>query len=300
MARVNGLLFLERLSDGDLELLAEAAGEVGPPGQRAARLRRRPDRIAPLLGSADVYDALFGPRREEPVVVAAPFLAFSVLLGQSARLLARASFVTERVRTRQRVPVFDVGPLRDFLDDPLRRLFLADLLSSYTHVQSGVLWRRTARGWRHQRFSELDPVRLAELVAAVPEEQRLVLHRRLGDLALFLTGVFPDYVEGRPLSPVAVERLERAVAETPGERVPAGRGPDARAPLERGGLAVMEWLGRRAYERARAAVRPWPDRDAVSVPEEVAVRFRDARRVLNFVTDRFLFSHRERWFPLGS
>jgi hypothetical protein len=37
----------------------------------------------------------------------------------------------------------------------------------------------------------------------------------------------------------------------------------------------------------------------MQVAAEVSRRFRDARRVLNFVTDRFLFSFRARWFGVG-
>ena len=205
------LLLLERLSDADLALLAEAAGEPGSRLERAARLRERPDRIEALLARPDVFAALFGDGGEDPIVVAGPFVAFAVLLAQTPAVFARLTFVPERVGRRSTVPVFEVDPLREFVADPLRRLFLADLLASYTHVASGALWVKSRRGWRHRRFSELDPAQFAELILSVPPEERLVLYRRLGDLTLFLSGVFPDHVSSRPLPPIAVERLRRAV-----------------------------------------------------------------------------------------
>ncbi len=73
----------------------------------------------------------------------------------------------------------------------MRRLFLAELLSSYTHVASGTVWAKSGGRWRRRRFSELDPVQLARLAEVVPDWERLAVYRRLGDLALFLTGVFP-------------------------------------------------------------------------------------------------------------
>ena len=141
-----------------------------------------------------------------------PFLAFATLLARTPVLLEGLAFVPERVGSRRSVPVFEVEPLRELVADPLRRLFFADLLASYTHVASGAIWVKSRRGWRHRRFSELDPAQFAELILTVPPNQRLVLYRRLGDLSLFLSGVFPDHAEAHPLAPIAVERLSRALA----------------------------------------------------------------------------------------
>ena len=154
------------------------------------------------------------------------------------------------------MPVFEVDPLREFVADPLRRLFLADLLASYTHVASGALWVKSRRGWRHRRFSELDPAQFAELILSVPPEERLVLYRRLGDLTLFLSGVFPDHVSSRPLPPIAVERLRRAVggAASPsgGRSSPAARARGIPAARARGMAAARAW----DMAAARAAASP--------------------------------------------
>jgi hypothetical protein len=243
------LLLLERLSDGDLAVLAQAGGERGEATRLAARLRFHPERIDHLLGRPDVFDALFGDPRDDPLVVVAPFLAFSVLLAHTASVLEDVSYVPEWVGARQRVPVFEVEPLRQFLASPLQRVFLADLLSSYTHVASGALWVKARRGWRHRRFSELDPAQFAELILSVPHSERLALYRRLGDLSLFLTGVFPDYVERRALTPIAVERLRRAVA---GDGSGGGRGRESRAPT---GLPRVGWMGAGSVNEVLSAAR---------------------------------------------
>ena len=138
-------------------------------------------------------------------MLASPFMAFAILLAHTPALLEGLAFVPERVGSRRSVPVFEVEPLRELVADPLRRLFLADLLASYTHVASGAIWVKSRRGWRHRRFSELDPAQFAELILTVPPDQRLVLYRRLGDLSLFLSGVFPDHAEAHALAPIAVE-----------------------------------------------------------------------------------------------
>ena len=289
----SGLLLLERLSDADLELLARIAAGRLERTAPAARPRADPDRIEGLLARPEVFAALFEDAGDDPLVVAGPFLAFAVLLAHAPVLLEGLAYVHEPVGRRQRVPVFEVEPLREFVDDPLRRLFLADLLGSYTHVASGALWVKSRRGWRHRRFSELDPAQFAELILSVPPEQRLALYRRLGDLTLFLCGVFPDHVEERALSPVAVERLRRAVAGgEPATTLPPGSGSTA-AGL--GGAAFLEWLGQRAYRLAWEATGS-SEFGMAGVLGDVTGRFRQARLILNVLTDRYLFGRRERWF----
>jgi hypothetical protein len=281
---MSSLLLLERLSDGDLAVLAEAAGE---PVGSVARLRADPGRIGTLIERPELFRALFQSSDRDRFVVASPFLAFSVLLAQSARELAGASFVEEWTGPRRRLPVFDVAALRDFVADQMRRMFLAELLSSYTHVTSGTVWAKSRGQWRMHRFSELDPVQLARLADAVSDWERLAVYRRLGDLALFLTGIFPDHAS-RWLDQRRAERISRAL------RWPADPSNGGDAPLH-----LLESVGRRAYElAARGSLAPQAVA-MVGVVAELPARFAQARRVLNFLTDRHLFPIRDRWFPLN-
>jgi hypothetical protein len=181
--------------------------------------------------------------------------------------------------------VFDVASLRDLLDDPMRRYFLVELLASYTHVASGVSWARTARGWRKRKFSELDPVRLAELLTVVDVTERAGVFRRLGDLALFLTGVFPDHADVAALDPLGRARIARF----------AGMPPAADAGDSEQGVAFLGTLGARCYRAAAASVAGPLSAD-LRTAAAIGERFTDARRVLNVVTDRYLFPLREQWF----
>ena len=92
---------------------------------------------------------------------------FAVLVQQAAAELASMDHVPERTGLHQPVPTFDAPALRDFLGEPCRRLFLAELLASFTRVASGR-YRVPGGRTRTRRFSELDPVRLAGLLEAVP------------------------------------------------------------------------------------------------------------------------------------
>jgi hypothetical protein len=147
---------------------------------------------------------------------------------------------------------------------------------------------RDRRGWTRRRFSELDPVRLAALLDVVPQSDRPPVYRRLGDLALFLSGVFPDAAE-RLFRPVQIERLERALAEVTG----SGDQVPAEPP---GAVGLLERLGRRSYRAVlqSAPAHPFDTRKALL---HVIDRFTDARRVLNVITDRRLFPVRADWFP---
>lgn len=281
-------LYLERLTDRDLRFLAASAGGFLGSDDGVARLRAEPARIQELMGRSEVFDALFAPWAEHPLVMASPFLVFCVLLAGTQRDLETRPFVHEWVGPRHRIPVFDTESLRKFLDDPLRRVFLADVLASYTHVASGVVWVRDRRGWSRRRFSELDPVRLAALLDVVPSSDRQIVYRRLGDLALFLAGVFPDFVAERLFRPVQVERLDRVLAEILGE-------PGAAPREDPSHIALLERLGRRSYRMVLAGMSD-PQIDLARALGYVAERFDDARRVLNVLASTHLFGVRGQWF----
>jgi hypothetical protein len=270
--------YLDYLTAEDVGFLA------GIEGWDPERLRHDPALVVASLSRGRVFEAVFDPDGADPVPGLSPFLVFAVALARAETELRRAAFVPDWLGVRQRVPVFDAPALWDLLRDPAVRLFLAELLASYTHVASGTIWVQQRRGWRRQRWSELDPVRLAGLLEVTAPAERVGIYRRLGDLALFLSGVFPDYAASRALSPLDQARLRRTAAST---TAPAGDNP--------AGLALWEELGRRWYELAwRSAATPT---GSLEVAARIGRRFPETRRILNFVTDRWLFPLRDQWFP---
>lgn len=308
-----GREYAAHLTDTDLKLLVSAAGAPAPGGPApggpsgpvpvlpadadAGWLRRDPAAIAGLLSDPRVFEAVFGwtvsgggdqnrPPRPGKAVPVSPFLTFAVAVHRSAIELASMGHVAERTGPRQRIPLFDAPALREFLGSPARKLFLAELLASFTRVASGRYRVRGGGGrTRTRRFSELDPVRLAGLLDGVPDAERPGVYRRLGDVSLFLTGVFPDYVTSGAFGPVDAGRLLRA-AGLPGpqrERLAAGPAID-----------LLEHLGARWY---RIACELTPVRTArLAVAGDVADRFRQARRVLNHLADRYLLAAGQSWF----
>src|SRR5258708_2414925 len=210
--------YTEHITDADLRFLAGVAGApAGHAEAEAARLRRDPDAVAALLADPRAFEAVFGAASAGEPVLASPFLAFAVAVHRAAADLASVGYVPERSLARQRVPVFDAPELRDFLGSDARRLFLAELLAPFTRVASGR-YRVTSGGRsRTRRFSELDPVPLAGLLDAVPEQSRPGVYRRLRDVAPFLSGAFPAYVPGPPLVPGAPPRLPRGPPGPPAQ-----------------------------------------------------------------------------------
>jgi hypothetical protein len=290
--------YADHLTDADLGLLAKAADQ--PTAQAASWLRAHPEQLPGLVGDPRVFQAVFGapaaaaqPARPAAASamasLASPFLIFAVAVHRAGTELATMDHVPERSGRRQRVPLFDAPELRDFLGSAARRLFLAELLASFT--RNAAQYRPVprvqprSRSPRGRRVSELDVVRMAGLLDTVPEAERAGVYRRLGDVALFLTGVFPDYAAGHALGPVSAARLLRAA------QVPARQLDElAEAPA----IDLFEHLGAQWY---RAAWGLAPARTArLAVVAEVAERFRQARRVLNHVADRCLFPQGNPWF----
>jgi hypothetical protein len=214
----SGTAYLEHLTEADLSLLGPVVDS--PPSEDAsAYLRSHPELVEEALGSPAAFELVLGGEVDHELLVhASPFLVFAVAVHRTVDELGHTSFVEERITPRLRVPVFDAGQLREFGVDPARRYFMVEHLTSYTRVMSGPVWTQRRGRWRRQRFSELDAARLAATLDAVPESDRTGIYRRLGDLALFLTGVFPDHSAARAVHPIELERLLRSLPVVAGSR----------------------------------------------------------------------------------
>jgi hypothetical protein len=288
-----GSEYASHFTENDIRLLDEVArtvagADAGEAGRGAGSWRRDPAVLEAVLRDPGLSGTVLGRTEGEngaQAPPASPFLVFAVAVHRAAAELASLRHVAERAGPRQRVPVFDARELSDFLATAQRRLFLAELLASFTRIASGRYQVRARGEVRTRRFSELDPVRLAGLLDAVPEEDRPGVYRRLGDVALFLTGVYPDYAASQALGLVGAARLVRAAG------VPV---PDAERLSSAPALELLEQLGARWYRAAWQLAQVRTAR--LTVVAEVAARFRQARRVLNHVADRYLYPAGSPWF----
>lgn len=292
-----GREYLARLSDADLRALVHAdAVSADRATARIEALYRQPGLLLdaldrPATSAAVLNLALAAEPGAPPRVgratdrfsVISPFLLFAAVVHRTAADLAGASYAPERTAPRTRIPLFDGGLLSAYLAAPRHRLFLADLLASFARISGGVVLTRN--GQHRRRWNDADPHRLAVLLDAVAPAQRPPVWRRLGDLALFLAGVFPDAAEQLVPDEAAASRLARrtlpeAAPGTRPERIPEGGAPD-----------LIEWLGTRWYQQA---ARHAPG-DAARDLRERAEHFHPARRVLNTATDRYLMPYAADW-----
>jgi hypothetical protein len=237
-----GAAYLAQLTDADLEALVHA-DEV-PADEAAARiraLRRAPALLLDVLDRPSVSASVLNLTSADPrqrFALISPFLVFAAAIHRVAADLRGSGYVPERATARLRIPVFDGPQLAEYLARAEHRLFLAELLASFARSSSGVIVTRTPHGLRRRRWNDLDLGRLVMLLDSLPEPERPPVWRRLGDLTLFLAGVYPAAIErvlaGR-LDPV---RLARAT----GLSAPpsSGLGPGE----------LFEWLGAGWYRLA--------------------------------------------------
>jgi hypothetical protein len=290
-----GREYLDRLTEADLRALVHAdAVTADRATARMEALRRQPALLLDALDrpatSAAVLNLARAPGPGSPpgqatdrFALISPFLLFAAAVHRTAVDLAGASYAPERTAPRRRIPLFDGGRLTAYLAAPRHRLFLADLLASFARISGGVVL--APDGQHRRRWNDADPHRLAVLLDAVPPAQRPPVWRRLGDLALFLAGVFPDAAERLVPDNAAASRLARwtlpeAEPGTQVKPIPEGGAPD-----------LIEWLGARWYEQAARHVPGSAARDL----RERAEQFRPARRVLNTATDRYLLPYSADW-----
>jgi hypothetical protein len=268
------LRFVEQLTGHDLELLA--ALEHAPSGSDGLRalLAREPETIEVLLTEPALYESIYETPETGMIAGLSPLLAFAVLVHRTMRDLKSATYVPEWIGAGERLPVFSAGSIREFIDDVDRRYLIAEFLGSFTTVSSGSMWVRTERGYRKRRFSELDPVALAEMVASLPVARRSGGYRRLGEVSLFLTGVFPDHTARHPSSPMHQARLARLSGVEIGEVGDIDY------------VHFLERVGRTWYDRA--ATDPLLPTGLREVLGDMAANFTQARRFLNYLTDRYL------------
>jgi hypothetical protein len=132
-----------------------------------------------------------------------------------------------------------------------------------------------------------DPLDIHDLASwvdhALPQD-RIELLRRLGDLSLFRSGVFPDSTGPHPLETPEAQFLGQTAGLSGLELVEL---------CDRGrispGLDALETLGSRWYVAAASGPGVPP------IVSDVARRFRAARRILNHLSDRHLYRIEPVW-----
>jgi hypothetical protein len=79
------------------------------------------------------------------------------------------------------------------LSDKQTRDYLAEMLSSFARTNSGIIYWQERGTWHQRRFSDIDLDDMVELARIIDPEMRPALYKRIADIALFLSGIFPEH-----------------------------------------------------------------------------------------------------------
>ena len=178
-------------TDGDLDFLVS----IVVPGLSNALSVREAIRNDPAYRKAIVSDERVFSRvinDKESFLKISPSLYFEVLLRRAQKDLISSSYTIER-EGRGNIPVFDTGKVAGFLDTPNMLEYLANMLASFTRIRSFVVPVRVRKGIRRRvRYNDMDVDSLIDFAARVDESERFSYYKRIGDVCLFLTGLFRD------------------------------------------------------------------------------------------------------------
>jgi hypothetical protein len=208
------------------------------------------------------------------VIELSPRSLFTVLLRRIRRDLAEIPYTVERVESTGRVVVFDAGLACELLRASEMFDYLVELLVSFERSET-VAVRQRPFARKPRRLSTLSIDDMLELANVIDPPLQAMVFRRIGDIALFTTGLFPDAVlRGSRLTP----RLTREAMR--------------RRSLRR--LEDYEEEGRRYYRLA--ADRLSSSHPALSgVLTRLADEFTAARKPLNVLSERYVVWARPHW-----
>lgn len=256
------------LTGSDLKFVVETVATKRRDHDHIISLvKDKDDLLEPMLEDPKLAERLMSD--QEVLVHVSPYLMFSVLLRRVRHDLEGQSFVLERDARGNRIPVFEAARAGELLGDPTLREYLAEMLCSFVRIpQSGmaVLYRQEGRGWQKRKFSDMDMDDMIALCQLVESELKPRFYKRIADIALFLTGIYPGHASFFVRRP---------------------RSQDWRV------VPDYEREGRRFYTLAARETEP---PGSASVFEKLAEQFTLAREVLNMLSDRYLTPLRARYF----
>ena len=182
------------ISDRDLDFLIEAAAsDVGDKANLKQILREDSDFRNSFVGDEKVFNRLMADG--EIFLKISPSLFFEILLRKAVSALSKSSYTLEKTGNMS-IPVFDTQELVELLNDQSIMAYLANMLSTFTRIESYTISFRIRKGfWKKIRFNDMDITSLIRYSEAIEDEYRLGLYKRIADVCLFILGIFPDYAE---------------------------------------------------------------------------------------------------------
>ncbi len=267
-------------TEKDLDFVVENVAPGARDPEALKRLvRDDPEFRAAMVGDGNLLERVLSD--EEIFLHISPSLYFEILLRRAYHDLETISY-TEEIEGRSSIPVFDTAEARDLMERPGVVEYMASMMASFTRIQSYTVPVRVRRGIRRRaRYNDMDIDSLVKFAADADPEQRFGYYKRIADVCLFLSGVFPES---------ARRRYGRMVG---GAAIPMTGSRRTRRTIE-----DYEREGRRFYGLAEGhpAARALELSAVFGILRE---NFTSARKPLNFVATRFLHASRRKLFGVA-
>jgi len=267
---------LNRLSDKDLDFLAETVSpEIKDKSRVKQIIQEDEDFRNSYVGDEKVFRKLMDD--EEIFLKISPALFFEILLRKAANDLEEVGYTFEKT-SRMKIPVFDTKEVSELLTKESLLLYLADMLASFTKIQSYTLSFRVRKGvWEKIRFNDLDILSLMAFCQAAGDEYRIGFYKRIADICLFILGIFPDYAHRDYQYPSS------------GQIRPHILGKLRISPED------YEKEGRKFYKLA-AEHPSAKELDLAEIFWALYENFQKAKKPLNFISDHYLQYTRHKFF----
>jgi hypothetical protein len=180
------------LTESDLRFLVETVATSRRDYDHIVDLvRDKEDLLEVMLEDPKLTERLL--REEEALVRISPHLLFSLLLRRLRKELDKEAYILDVDTKGKRIPIFEGPAVTEMLSDKKTRDYLAEMLSSFARTNSGIIYWKERGTWHKRRFCDIDMDDMIELARIVDPEMRPGLYKRIADLALFLSGIFPEY-----------------------------------------------------------------------------------------------------------
>jgi hypothetical protein len=198
-----------------------------------------------------------------------------VLLYRVQDNLKNQAYTVERQHKQQTI-VFDSERVIDFLGKGKVMSYLIEMLVSFVRINSFTIPVRIRKGqWQKLRFSDFDIDSLIRYSQMIDEEHRFGPYKRIADICLFISGVFPDALGNSYIDLFGRRRRFGAIAEWNRE--------------------VFEEQGKHFYGEA-AKHRAAQILDLHPVLKQFAENFHLATKPLSFMSSHYLGLFKDRLF----
>lgn len=253
------------LTESDLIFLVETvADRRRDVSEVVALIRDKEDLLEQMLDDPRLIERLFNDQKA--LVTLSPRFLFTILLRHVRREIEKEKYLYDyEVGSRKhRVPVFAVEKVTDLLAESGALDYLAEMLSSFVLCRSGEhRWTDETGHLRRHCFDSTDIDELIDLCRHLPPAERARYYRRIGDIALFFSGIFPDHAAFYHfLTPRSARRISH------------GRNLHD---YERDGKAFYQRAARHSAASSRSTIL-----------NTLSENFSNARRALNVLSERYL------------